>query len=94
MDIRKVRDEFIGKKALAKQNNDNKNKMILQLKTVVDNLDKNHIDMLRLKGIPIDSVINVDYELLKSDNDYLVQFKQNVQDTIISIKNYIEGELR
>lgn len=92
LDLRKVRDEIVGKKALYEENARKLDESINKLKPVIDSISSETRQKLAMKGLSIDNILNVDYDRLKTDKQYLTEYKKELTSVILSVKQKL-GEL-
>ena len=92
LDLRKVRDEIVGKKALYEENARKLDESINKLKPVIDSISSETRQKLAMKGLSIDNILNVDYDRLKTDKQYLTDYKKELTSVILSVKQKL-GEL-
>lgn len=92
LDLRKVRDEIVGKKALYEENTRKLEESINKLKPVIDSISNETRQQLAMKGLNIDYILNIDYDKLKVDRQYLAEYKKELSNVIVSIKQKL-GEL-
>lgn len=92
LDLRKVRDEIVGKKALYEENARKLDESINKLKPVIDSISSETRQKLAMKGLSVDNILNVDYDRLKTDKQYLTEYKKELTSVILSVKQKL-GEL-
>lgn len=92
LDLRKVRDEIVGKKALYEENARKLDESINKLKPVIDSISSETRQKLAMKGLSVDNILNVDYDRLKTDKQYLTDYKKELTSVILSVKQKL-GEL-
>ena len=92
IDLRKVRDTIVAKKALYEENNRKLDEAVNKLKPILDSITDETKQTLASKGININLVTNVDYDRLKSDRDYLIAYKTELTKVINHMKQKL-GEL-
>ncbi len=92
IDLRKVRDTIVAKRALYEENNRKLDEAVNKLKPVLDGISDETKQMLSARGLNIDFITNVDYERLKNDREYLTKYKLELTRVINSMKQKL-GEL-
>ncbi len=92
VDLRKVRDTIVAKRALYEENNRKLDEAVNKLKPVLDGISDDTKQILTARGLNIDFITNVDYDRLKTDRDYLVTYKLELTKVINAMKQKL-GEL-
>lgn len=93
MELKEMRDAFLKKKTLYENEKKRLNEAINKIEPIMSNISEDTVISLRNKGIDIDSLVNVDYERLKTDSQYFTAYKQNAIKVISDIKSNLEQML-
>lgn len=93
VDLTKLRDEIVQKKALAQAAKAESNVALEELKEITASFSEEEKEALERLGFDVKSLLSINFERLQSDESYLEQFKQDVDTMVQSIYKKLEEQL-
>lgn len=93
-DVSKLRDKLLEEKVTAKNQQTRREEAVAKVKKALDKIPEKVIEELRNSGLVIDSVIAPDFEKLKTDKEYLEQYKVDSMKLISTINERLKVLLK
>ena len=93
-DVSKLRDRLLEEKVTAKNQQTRREEAVDKVKKALGKIPEGVIEELRNSGLVLDSVISPDFEKLKSDKEYLEQYKVDSMKLISTISERLKALLK
>lgn len=93
-DLSSLRDRLLEEKVTAKNQQVKRDEAVDKVKTALAKIPKEKIEELRTLGFDVESVINPDFERLKTDKEYLENYKSKAIQLITKVTSRLESLLK
>ena len=90
MDLKQVRDNLIRQQALNKQALETRNLKINKIKSLLETISEEDLDLAERQGIYLRNLRNIDYDRMRTDNEYTQTLKKEIETLLITLKKNLQ----
>lgn len=93
MDIKEIRDKLVEKRTLYNNAVRASQEACSDIRKILSQFSDEEIELLESSGFGITKLLDVDLDKLKSDSDYLENYRKSLTELMDSISDYLLEEL-